>query len=237
MLYWEFYLMGIILIPGLIFAAVAQAKVNSSYKKYSKISASCGLTAKDAARKILDGASLENVKIETISGHLTDNFNPSNNTVSLSNDISNSSSIAALGIALHEVGHAIQHNKNYFPAKLRLGVVKFSNIVSPLMWPLVILGLLFNFVWLNGLWGTILLWSGIGFFGLAVLLNLVTLPVEYNASNRALKILEETNLLTQEELPACKEVLRSAGLTYVAALVVSVLNLLRFVFVIFRNRE
>ena len=229
--------MGIILIPGLIFAAIAQAKVNSSYKKYSKIMAISGISAKDASRKILDGASLENVKIKTISGNLTDNFNPTNNTVSLSQDVANSSSIAALGIALHEVGHAIQHNKNYFPAKLRLGVVKFSNIVSPLMWPLVILGLLFNFVWMNGLWGTILVWSGIGFFGLAVLLNLVTLPVEYNASNRALKILEETKILNENELPGCKEVLRSAGLTYVAALIVSILNLLRFVFVIFRNRE
>lgn len=237
MLYWEFYLMGIILIPGLIFAAIAQAKVSSSYNQYSKIIASSGILAKDAARKILDGANLENVKIETISGHLTDNFNPKTNTVSLSEDIANSASIAALGIALHEVGHAIQHNKNYFPAKLRLGIVKFSNIVSPLMWPLVIIGLLFNFVWLNGLWGSILLWSGIGFFGLAVLLNLATLPVEYNASNRALKILEETNMLTSEELPACKKVLRSAGLTYVAALIVSILNLLRFILVVARRKD
>ncbi len=232
MLYWEYVLMGVILIPGIIFAIIAQSKVNSAYNYYSKVKAKSEVKAGEAARRILDGANLENVKINTISGRLTDHYDPSSNTVSLSKDVIESDSIAALGIALHEVGHAIQHNKKYFPAKLRNGVVRFSNIVSTLLWPMVVIGLLFNFVWLDGLWGAIFLWGGIGFFGLAVLLNLVTLPVEYNASNRALKILEETNILDSTEIVGCKKVLRAAGLTYVAALVMAILNLLRFVLVV-----
>lgn len=227
--------MGVILIPGIIFALVAQAKVSSAYNYYGKIKAKSGITASQAARKVLDGASLEKVKIKVVRGTLTDNYNPSNNIVSLSENVANSDSIAALGIALHEVGHAIQHNKKYFPAKLRMVVAGFSNIVSVLMWPLVILGILLNFVWLNGLLGEIFLWIGIGTFGLAVLFNLATLPVEYNASNRALAILEKTQFLDKTELPGCKKVLRAAGLTYIAALVVAILNLLRFVLVFARR--
>lgn len=236
MLYWEYILMGVILIPGIIFAIIAQSKVMSAYRQYSNVKAKSEIIAIDAARKVLDGASLEKVKIKTINGQLSDNYNPATNIVSLSNDVANSNSIAAIGIALHEVGHALQHNKNYFPAKIRNGVVKFSNIVSSLLWPMVIIGLLFNFVWFNGLVGDIFLWSGIGFFGVAVLLNLVTLPVEYNASNRALAILENTKILDSKELVGCKKVLRAAGLTYVAALVMSILNLLRFVLV-FAHRD
>lgn len=235
MFYWEYILMGVVLIPGIIFALVAQGKVSSAYNYYGKIKAKSGIKAIDAAREVLDGASLEKVKITTVKGNLTDHYDPSKNTVALSENIAQSDSIAALGVALHEVGHAIQHNKNYFPAKLRNGVVRFSNVVSTRLWPMVILGILFNFVWLDGLWGEIFLWGGIGFFGLAVLLNLVTLPVEYNASNRALKILEQTGMLDSTEIPGCKKVLRAAGLTYVAALVMAILNLLRFVLVFARR--
>lgn len=236
MLYWEYVVMGIILIPGIIFAIIAQTKVNSAYNYYIKVKSKSGITAAEAARKILDGANLEKVNVQIISGRLTDNYNPIKNTVSLSKEISESDSIAALGIALHEVGHAIQYNKNYFPIKFRSFVVNFSNIVSTFLWPMVIIGLLFNFVWINGTVGAIFLWSGVGFFGLAVLLNLVTLPVEYNASNRALNILEKTKILDSSELPGCKKVLRAAGLTYVAALVMAILNLLRFVLV-FAHRD
>ena len=237
MVYWHYLLFGIILLPGIIIAAIAQAKVNSAYHYYSRISAKSEIKAIEAARKVLDGASLEKVKIKTISGKLTDNYNPTKNCVSLSESVANSDSIAALGIALHEVGHAIQHNKNYIPAKLRNGVVRFTNFVSTLLWPMVIIGLLCNFVWLNGLLGQIFMFSGVAFFGLAVILNLVTLPVEYNASNRALKILEETKILDSSELPGCKKVLRAAGLTYVAALVLGILNLLRFILVVAISRD
>ena len=235
--YWEYILMGVILIPGLIFAAVAQAKVNSAYAEYSKVISNKNILAKDAARQILDGASLENVKIETVSGKLTDHYDPKSNIVRLSSDVVNSSSIAALGIAMHEVGHAIQHNKGYFPAKFRSFAIGFSNITSYLLWPLVIIGLCYNFLYVEGIVGTICLWSGIAFFGVAVLINIATLPVEYNASNRALKILETTNMLDEEELEGCKKVLRAAGLTYVAALIVSILNLLRFVLVFARKND
>lgn len=234
--YWKYILMGVILIPGIIFAIYAQFKVDSAYRYYSKIKAKSGVTAGEAARAVLDGANLEKVKITNVAGNLTDHYDPRNNTVSLSKNVSNSDSIAALGIALHEVGHAIQHNKGYFPAKLRFGVVKFSSIVSYMLWPLVIAGILFNFVYLNGVLGQIFIWSGIGFFGLAVLVNLITLPVEYNASNQALKILETTGYLNSQEIPGCREVLRAAALTYLAALLLAILNLLRFV-LIFGRRD
>ena len=235
--YWEYVLMGIILIPGLIFAAIAQARVKSAYRKYSTVLAKSNILAKDAARQILDGANLEHVGIETANGSLSDHYDPKSNVVRLSDDVASSASIAALGIAMHEVGHAIQHNKGYFPAKLRKFAIGFSNVVSFLLWPLVIIGLVYNFLYIEGIIGTICLWSGIGFFGVAVLINLITLPVEYNASNRALAILENTNMLDETELPACKKVLRAAGLTYVAALIVSILNLLRFVLVFARRRD
>lgn len=235
--YWEYVLMGIILIPGLIFAAVAQAKVNIAYKEYSKVVSNKNILAKEAARQILDGAGLQEVAIESVSGTLTDHYDPRSNVVRLSEDISNSSSIAALGIAMHEVGHAIQHNKGYFPAKLRSFAIGFSNISSYILWPLVVIGLVYNFIYVDGIIGTVCLWSGVAFFGIAVIVNLVTLPVEYNASNRALKILESTHILDESEIPGCKKVLRAAGLTYVAALIVSILNLLRFVLVFAKRND
>lgn len=237
MAYWEYILMGVILIPGIIFAIIAQTKVSTAYNYYSKIRAKSGVTAADAARAVLDGANLDKVKVRTIGGNLTDNFDPTKNVVSLSKNVAQSDSIAALGIALHEVGHAIQHNRGYVPIKLRTGVVRFSGIVSYLLWPLVILGILFNFVYLSGPIGAIFIWAGIGFFALAVLLNLITLPVEYNASNRALAILETTGYLDSTELPGCKRVLRAAGLTYVAALVMAILNLLRFILIFAGRRD
>ena len=235
--YWEYVLMGVILIPGIIFASYAQYKVNKTYKEYSKVASNHNVNATDAVKQVLSGAGLENVKVETVSGTLTDHYDPRSNVVRLSADISNSTSVAALGVAMHEVGHAIQHNKGYFPAKLRKFAIGFSNVVSYILWPLVIIGLVYNFLYIEGVIGAISLWSGIAFFGLAVVLNLITLPVEFNASNRALKILETTNILDESELPGCKKVLMSAALTYVAALVVSILNLLRFILVFLRKND
>lgn len=236
MAYWEYYLMGIILLPGIVFALIAQARVMSSYNKYAKIAAHKNIKAVDAVKKVLDGANLSSVKIEQTSGNLTDHYDPSSNTVRLSENIYNSTSISALGIAMHEVGHAIQYNKKYFPIKFRNFSIKFSNVVSYLLWPLVIIGLIFNFIYLDGFWGEVFVWSGIAFFALSAFVNLITLPVEYDASKRAIKILEATDLLDESEIPACKEVLNAAALTYVAALVVSLLNLLRFILIV-RNRD
>ena len=143
-MYWEYILMGVILIPGIIFAIVAQAKVNSTYNKFSKVIAQSGLTATQAARRVLDGAGLENVNIKTIDGKLTDYYSPKEKVVALSKDVANSASVSALGIALHEVGHAIQHGKNYFPLKFRNFIVGLSNVASKLLWPIVIVGLLLN---------------------------------------------------------------------------------------------
>lgn len=235
--YWEYILMGIIVLPGIIFAIYAQNRVNKTYREYSGILAQSNILAKDAARQVLNGAGLDHVEIKTISGNLTDNFNPVTNVVNLSESISESSSIAALGIAMHEVGHALQHNKNYVPAKLRTFAIRFSNITSFLLWPLVIFGLLYNFIYFEGIIGMVCFWAGIGFFGVAVLVNLATLPVEFNASKRALKILETTNILTKDEIPACRKVLMSAALTYVAALLVSILNLLRFILVFTKRKD
>lgn len=235
--YLEYILMGVILIPGIIFALYAQSKVNTAYNHYSKIKSKAGVTALKVVRTVLDGACLENVKIKTISGRLTDHYDPRTNEVALSSQIANSDSIAALGIALHEVGHAIQYNKNYALAKVRTMVVKASSIVSQFLWPLVFFGIILNFAYVGGVIGQVFIWSGIGLFGVAVLINLVTLPVEYDASNRALKILKATGYLDEDELPGCKEVLRAAGLTYVAALLVAVLNLLRFILVFARRRD
>lgn len=235
MAYIEYILMGVILLPGLIFAIYAQSKVSSAYRHYSQIRAKSGVTAEEAARAVLNGANLEKVKIKTISGELSDHYDPSKQVVSLSKNIAQSDSIAALGIALHEVGHAIQFNKGNKLALIRTGVVKFTSVVSYFLWPLVLIGILLNFVYVGGIVGSIFIWAGIAFFGLAVLVNLVTLPVEYDASKKAIKILETTGYLDSQEIPGCKAVLNAAALTYVAALLVAILNLLRFVLVFTRR--
>ena len=229
--YWDYYLMGIILIPGLLLGIYAQTKVNKAYNKFSKIPNMGGRTASEVARIILDAAGCNNVEIKKINGELTDNFNPSTNTVSLSTSVCDSTSVAAIGIAAHEVGHALQHKTNYFPMKLRKVAIVTSNISSTLLWPLVIIGLIFNFALYSSI-GMYMVWAGIIVFGLAALVNLITLPVEFNASSRATAILKQSGILNETETKQAKKVLDAAALTYVAALVVSILNLLRFLIVV-----
>jgi len=226
--YWTYYLMGIILIPGILLGIYAQFKVSSAYSKYSKIPSSRGKTAGEVARLILDAAGCEDVKIAHINGELTDNYNHSTKTVSLSSSVHSSTSVAAIGIAAHEVGHALQYKTNYALVHVRKVAIITSNITSTLLWPLVILGLVLNFAVMSS-FGMIMVWAGISVFGIAALVNLVTLPVEYNASKRAIKILDESGILDEDEVPQAKKVLDAAALTYVAALVVSILNLLRFI--------
>ena len=237
-MYFQYYLMGIILLPGLIFAFIAQTKVNTTYNKYSQVLSQSNLTAKNLLQILSSTCNMNYLKIKEIPGNLTDNYNPQKEEISLSSSVYNSSSISALGVACHEFGHALQKKEKYAPYQFRKILIPLTNIASTLLWPLVIIGLIFNFgVEASGVVGDIFLWAGIGFFGIAVLLNLVTLPVEYDASNRAIKILSSTKTLNKEELSRAKEVLNAAALTYVAALVVSVLNLLRFLAVIFLNRN
>ena len=237
-MYFEYYIMGIILIPGIIFAIFAQSKVSSTYNKYREVMSLSGETAGDLIKRLLVTTDLGHISVKQISGNLTDHYDPKKEEICLSYDVYSSSSIAALGIACHEFGHALQKKEKYFPYQIRSILVPITNIASTLLWPLVIIGLIFNFAAMPGsIVGDIFLWCGIGFFGVAVLFSLATLPVEYNASKRALNILSSTNTLTEEELKGTKKVLNAAALTYVAALLVSILNFLRFILVVNMHRD
>lgn len=229
--YWSYYLMGIILVPGILLGIYAQSKVNSTFNKYANVMSNSGRSASEVAKIMLQTAGYNNISVVKINGHLTDNYNHKQKTVSLSNSVYDSTSVASIGIAAHEVGHVLQYKTNYLPIKLRTFAIVTSNISSTLLWPLVIMGLIFNFM-LTGPIGNIVIWAGIAVFGLSVVVNLVTLPVEYNASKRATTILSQSGLLTEEETHQAKKVLNAAALTYVAALVVSILNLLRFIIAI-----
>lgn len=229
--YWTYYLLGIIVLPGIILGLYAQFKVNNTYHKYSRIPSSKGKTAGEVARAILNAADCHDIQIAHIGGELTDNYNHSTRTVSLSSNVCNSTSVSAIGIAAHEVGHALQYKTNYALVHIRKAAIITSNITSTLLWPLVIIGLVLNFGLMTS-FGMIMVYAGVAVFGMAALVNLVTLPVEYNASRRAIKILEESRILDEEEIPQAKKVLDAAALTYVAALVISILNLLRFVLAI-----
>ncbi len=232
-MYFQYYLMGIILLPGLLLATFAQFKVKSTYSKYRNIYSSCGLTACDFIKRLMSATDTNYLQIRCINGHLTDHYNPSKEEICLSQDVYSSSSVAALGIACHEFGHALQKKEKYLPYQIRRILVPITNFASTLLWPLVVIGLIFNFgVEAGGITGDIFLWSGIIVFGLSVLFNLATLPVEFNASRRAVKILKASGTLTEDEIDGTKKVLTAAALTYVAALVVSILNLLRFLLVV-----
>lgn len=211
----------IYVLPALIFTLIAQWGVKSAYKKASKIHTTSMKTGAEVAERILHAAGITNVSIVPISGEMTDNFNPRNNTVSLSQGVYGASTIAAAGIAAHEVGHAIQYASGYAPLKLRNSIIPICNIGSSLSVPLILLGFLFSF--------QPLVTAGIIFFSLAVLFQLITLPVEFNASRRAMKLLEGTGILGSSELPQARKVLSAAAMTYVAALAVSVMQLIRLI--------
>ena len=231
-LYWEYYIMGIILLPAIILAAYAQTKVSSTYNKFSQIASQKGMRACEMARLLLDCADLKNVNVIKVGGHLTDYYDPKKQIVALSASNHDSTSIAALGVAAHEVGHAMQYKTDYLPIKLRSIIIPIVNFSSKMLWPLVLIGLIFNFAAMPGtIIGDIFLWSGIIVFGLAALFDFITLPCEYNASNRALQILEQSEILTPEETNGANQVLKAAALTYVASLLTSILNLVRFILV------
>ncbi len=224
--YFDYYYI-ILIVPALLISLWAQAKVNTTFNKYSKVHASRGYTASQIARHILDANGLTNVKVERVSGNLTDHFDPKSNVVRLSDTVYGSTSVAAIGVAAHETGHAIQHAVGYEPIKLRMAIIPITQIGSTLSMPLILLGLLFSF--------QPIITIGIIFFAMATVFQLVTLPVEFNASNRAMKVLEERNYLYGEELNGAKKTLSAAAMTYVAALIVSVMQLLRLI-LLFGNR-
>lgn len=235
-MYLEYYIMGIILLPGIILAIIAQSKVDRTFNAYSKVMSKGGHTAAEVARLILDTAGLCNIQIVRTKGHLTDHYDPKKKIVALSSSVYSSTSVAAIGIAAHEVGHAIQYKKNYTPIKVRSALIPVTNLASTMLWPLVLIGLLFSYGSTSSSFGMLFIWAGVIVFGSAVLLNIATLPVEFNASNRALKILHKSQLLTPSETQGAKKVLSAAAMTYVAAMLIAVLNLLRFLLVAVNRR-
>lgn len=217
----------ILLLISVIFSIAAQLQVKSSFRKYSKVMSSRGLTTADAARMILDKNGLYNIGIERIGGELTDHYDPTANVIRLSDSVYNSTSVAAIGVAAHEAGHAVQHSVDYTPMKIRSAIIPITQIGSQFTTPLVFLGLLLS-------WG-FLIDIGIIIFCAVVLFQAVTLPVEFNASGRALSILEESRILDGGELKGARKVLTAAALTYVAALASALFSLLRLLAI--RNRR
>lgn len=209
---------------GLLFCLVASARVRSTYAKYGRVRSHSGLTGREAAERILRSAGIYDVRIEHVSGNLTDHFDPQNRVLRLSDATYQSASVAAVGVAAHECGHAIQHSRGYAPLKLRSTIVPVANFGSAIAWPLILLGLLFN-----SRSSYLLIQIGILAFSFAVLFQLVTLPVEFNASRRAVQILGDSGMLLPDELSMTKKVLRAAALTYVAGAASAILQLLRII--------
>ena len=227
----------IIMIPALIFALWAQSKVNSTFNRYAKIHNRRGITGADAARRVLDANGLYHVTIERVHGHLTDHYDPKAGVIRLSDTVYASTGIAALGVAAHEAGHAVQHAVGYTPIKLRTAIIPLTRFGSVLAMPLFILGLIFSGgSYLGYGVGSIFMITGILFFSFSTLFQLVTLPTEFNASARAMTALEDGGLLAADELPAAKATLSAAAMTYVAALATSLASLLRLILIFNRRR-
>ena len=219
----------ILIIPTMLFAFWAQSRVSSTFNKYSRVMSRGGYTAAEICRRILDSNGLYHVRIEHISGNLTDHFDPSTNVVRLSDTVYGSRSVASIGVAAHVVGHAIQHAVGYVPIRVRAAIIPITNIGSKLSMPLILLGFLFQWQPIVNL--------GIILFSLMTLFQLVTLPVELNASRRALKTLEGDSILYGEEVSQAKSVLTAAALTYVAALLTSAAQLLRLILIYGRRNN
>ena len=227
----------IIMIPALIFALWAQSKVNSTFNRYAKVRNRRGITGADAARRVLDANGLYHVTIERVHGHLTDHYDPKAAVIRLSDAVYASTGIAALGVAAHEAGHAVQHAVGYTPIKLRTAIIPLTRFGSVLAMPLFILGLIFSGgSYLGYGVGSIFMITGILFFSFSTLFQLVTLPTEFNASARAMTALEDGGLLAADELPAAKATLSAAAMTYVAALATSLASLLRLILIFNRRR-
>ncbi len=230
-----YYILGIVMIPGLILGIWAQSKVYSTFNQYNKVQTKHGKTANEVARFMLDSGGCVDTQIQQIRGNLTDNFNPKTNTVSLSEAVYGQSSIAAIGVTAHEIGHVFQHREGYAPIKVRNALVPIMNISGFIMWPLIIIGLIMEMMY----YVTVADWFiyiGLGIYALNIVFCLITLPIELNASKRAEKMLLATGEVDQEEAIGVKKVLSAAAWTYVAALVTSVLSLLRVILFIFMMR-
>lgn len=227
MFYWDSTY--ILVIIAMLLSLFASFGVKTTFAKYQKMKTARGITGAEAARRVLDMNGLQHIRIERVSGELTDHFDPRSNVIRLSDSTYNDTSVAAVGVAAHEAGHAVQHATGYTPIKVRNAIVPVVNIGSQLAMPLFIIGLLLNF--LN------LAYVGVFLFSFALVFQLVTLPVELNASSRAIKILDSSMLLYEDEIKPAKKVLKAAAMTYVAAVASTALQLLRLLLILNRRRD
>lgn len=225
------YLM--LVLPCMIFAMIASSNVNSTFRKYSTQYSQRRLTGAEAARRVLAHNGVSGVRIERISGNLTDHYDPRTNVIRLSDSVYDSTSTAAIGVAAHEAGHAVQYAKDYAPIKLRAAIIPLTNFGSRLAMPLILAGILMTFL---GEFSTVLVYMGIAAFGFSFIFQVITLPVEFNASRRAVRAIEEAQLLTPEEQQGARKTLRAAAMTYVAATAVALAQLIRLI-MIFGNRR
>lgn len=224
----------ILVIIGVIITMIASSKLNTTYAKYARIPASSGMTGAQVAKRILEANGIYGVAVQEVSGNLTDHYDPSKKVVNLSHDIYAGTSIASLGVAAHECGHAIQDNFEYFPLRLRHALVPVANIGSTLAWPMIIIGIIIG---AGAKIGGTLVTIGVVAYSLAVLFQLVTLPVEYNASDRAREQLYQLGIVTEEEKAGVRKVLSAAALTYVASAAAALLQLLRVILLTGGNRR
>jgi hypothetical protein len=229
MIYWDSTY--ILVLIGAVICLIASARVNSTFNKYAQYRSMSGMTGAQAAERILRAAGIFDVTVQHVSGNLTDHYNPADQTLNLSDSVYNQTSVAAVGVAAHECGHAIQHAKNYLPLSVRTAFVPVANLGSTLAWPVLILGVI-----INGRSSMFLIHLGIFLFSLAVIFQLLTLPVEFDASRRALVQLRTQGILGEEELGYTKKVLKAAALTYVASAAAAILQLLR-VLLLFGGRR
>lgn len=233
--YYGFDLSYIVLVlPCIILSLWASFNVNSTFKKYSRQLSSRRITGAQAAQRVLSAHGVYNVRIERITGNLTDHYDPKDNVIRLSDVVYDNTSTAAIGVACHEAGHAVQYAQDYGPIKLRAAIVPVTNIGSKLAMPLILLGLLLS-VFMNFSYS--LVYIGIACFGLSLIFQLVTLPVEFNASRRALRSIDQGDLLTDQELKGARKTLTAAALTYVAATAVALMQLLRLILIFGKRKD
>lgn len=214
----------ILVLPCVLLSLLASANVNSTFRRYSKQLSSRGLTGAEAARRVLSANGVQNVSITRVAGNLTDHYDPRTNVIALSESVYDSTSTAAIGVACHEAGHAVQYAVHYAPVQLRMVIIPVTNFGSKIAMPLILLGLVLSYL---SYYSYYLVYAGILCFSLSLLFQLVTLPVEFNASRRAMAAIEQSNLLTDEEQKGARKTLRAAAMTYVAATAVALAQLLR----------
>ena len=223
----------VLVLPCILLSLWASSNVNSTFKRYSKQFSSRRITGADAARRVLSANGVHGVRIDRVSGNLTDHYDPKTNVIRLSDSVYDSTSTSAIGVACHEAGHAVQYAESYAPIKLRAAIIPLTNFGSKIAMPLILAGVLFTAL---GSFSDTLVYLGIAAFGLSFVFQIITLPVEFNASRRAMRAIEEANILTAEEQKGARKTLTAAAMTYVAATAVALAQLLRLI-LLFGNRR